>query len=122
MSEIRLSQVAPAQGFAEVANERGLRKLREAATVPEHSKIEKSARDFESILIGQWMEDAEKSFATLPGADPEHDADPGQGQFRSLAMQFLASGLSKRGGLGIARLVERQMEAQVAPKGQTNRR
>ena len=29
-------------------------------------KIEKAARDFESILVDQWLEQAEKSFATVP--------------------------------------------------------
>ena len=76
------------------------------------SKIEKSARDFESILVGQWLEQAEKSFATVPGDDPDKkNQDAGQDQFRSIAFHSLAEGLTKAGGFGIASMITRHLEA-----------
>jgi len=36
-------------------------------------KIEKSAKEFESILLGSWLQQAEKSFGSLPGGDDEDD-------------------------------------------------
>ena len=51
----------------------------------ENSKIEKSAKDFESILLGSWLQQAERSFASLPGADDDGDADA-----------FLAHGVTLR--------------------------
>jgi hypothetical protein len=41
--------------------------LRNPSTKDSPSKIDKAAHDFESILVGQWLEKAEKSFATVPG-------------------------------------------------------
>ncbi len=73
-------------------------------------RMEKSARDFESILIGQWLEQAEKSFATVPGEDPEaKNQDPGQDQMRSIAFHALADGLAAAGGLGIAALIRKHL-------------
>jgi Rod binding domain-containing protein len=79
----------------------------------DHSKIEKAARDFESILLGQWLEEAQRAFATAPGSDPDedNDVDPGHGELQSLAIQSLAKGLTKPGGIGISRMIVRQLEA-----------
>ena len=77
-------------------------------------KIEKSARDFESILVGQWLEQAEKTFATVPGGDPDQQNDSGHDQFQSIATQALASSLTKAGGLGIATMITKQLKAQTA--------
>ena len=66
--------------------------------------IEKSAKDFESILIGQWLQGAEHTFATVPGGDDE-DQDPGKEQLQGIAMQSLATSLTASGGLGLAKLV-----------------
>lgn len=75
-------------------------------------KIAKSARDFESILVGQWLEQAEKSFATVPGEDPDKkNQDAGQDQMRSIAFHSLADGLTKAGGLGIAAMIKKHIEA-----------
>jgi len=77
----------------------------------DHLKIEKAAQDFESVLLGHWLEQAQQSFATVPGGDPdEAEADPGQDQFRSIAMQALARSLTKSGGVGMAKMIVRQLE------------
>lgn len=68
-------------------------------------KIEKSARDFESLLLGNWLEDAEKSFAAVPGVDPDQDSDSTRDQFLSIACESLAQGLARSGGLGIAKMI-----------------
>lgn len=79
----------------------------------DHAKIEKAAHDFESILLGQWLEEAQQSFGSAPGSDPDadQDADPGHGQFQSIAIQSLAKSLTKSGGIGIAKMIVRQLEA-----------
>ena len=82
-------------------------------------KIEKSARDFESILIGQWLEQAEKSFATVPGDDPDKkNQDAGQEQMRAIAFRSLADGLTKAGGIGIAAMIEKHLVMAEAKQGQ----
>ncbi len=75
----------------------------------ENAKIEKSAKDFESILLGSWLQQAEKSFATVPGGDEDDDEDPGKDQFQSMGMQSLAGSLVASGGIGIARMIAGQL-------------
>ena len=77
---------------------------------PVESKLQKSAQQFEAILIAKWLEEAEASFAKLPGEENDPDADPGQDQFRSLAQQFLAESISSAGGLGIASMIVRHLQ------------
>jgi Rod binding domain-containing protein len=82
------------------------------------AKIEKSARDFESILLGSWLQQAEKSFASVPGGDSDDDQDPGKDQFQSMAMQSLGASLAGSGGIGIAKMIAgslRQSDRAAAP-------
>jgi len=68
----------------------------------QNSKIDKSAKDFESLLLSGWLQQAQQSFASVPGGDTEEDSDPGKGQLQGLAMQSLGTALTASGGLGIA--------------------
>jgi len=81
-----------------------------ARSKPADSKLQKSAQQFEAILIAKWLEDAEASFAKLPGEDKDPDADPGQDQFRSMSQQFLAENISAAGGLGIAAMIVKNLQ------------
>jgi Rod binding domain-containing protein len=76
-----------------------------ASPVKENSKIEKSAKDFESLLLSGWLQQAEESFAKLPGADDDEDDDPGSGQLQGIAMQSLGTSLTNSGGIGIAKMI-----------------
>ncbi len=80
-----------------------------ARSKPADSKLKSSAHQFEAILIGKWLEEAEATFAKLPGEE-DPDADPGQDQFRSMALQFLAEGISSAGGLGVASMILKHLE------------
>ena len=73
------------------------------------SKIEKSAKDFESILLGSWLQQAEQSFGSLPGGDDDDDADAGRDQFQGMAMQSLGNSMAAAGGIGIARMLSKQL-------------
>jgi Rod binding domain-containing protein len=75
----------------------------------EDGKIDKSAKDFESILLGSWLQQAEESFAKLPGGDDEEDADPGKEQFQGMAMQSLGTSMTASGGIGIAKMISKQL-------------
>ena len=86
-----------------------------ARAKPVASKLENAARQFESILIAKWLEEAEDSFAKLPGEENDPDADPGQDQFRSMAQQFLSESISAAGGLGIADMIVRHLEQSAQP-------
>jgi Rod binding domain-containing protein len=74
----------------------------------ENAKIEKSAKDFESILLGNWLKQAEESFGSVPGGDGE-DEDPGKEQFQGMAMQQLGTAMTAAGGIGIAKMIATQL-------------
>ena len=72
----------------------------------EDAKIDKAGKDFESILLGSWLTQAEQSFAKVPGGDGEdEDDDSGKDQFQGIAMQALAGSLTASGGIGIAKMI-----------------
>ena len=95
------------QSLSQASANQGIKDLKTKTTDKE--KIEKSARDFESILIGQWLDQAEKSFATVPGSNPDQ-TDPGHDQLQGIATQSLAQAMSKSGGLGIAAMIAKGLE------------
>ena len=109
------------------AADTAIRQAGSAATT--NAKIEKSAKDFESILLGSWLQQAEQSFGSLPGGDDDGDADVGKDQFQGIAMQQMGSALTAAGGIGIAKMISKQLhkaeDARVAsasgdhpPKGE----
>ena len=71
------------------------------------AKIEKGAREFEAVLLGSWLQQAEQSFASIPGADEEQDT--GGEQIMSMGVQSLATSIADAGGLGIGRMIAKAM-------------
>lgn len=65
-------------------------------------RLAAAAQQFESVLLGQWLQDAESTFAAVPGSD---DADAGKEQMQGFATQQLAIAFTASGGIGIAKLV-----------------
>jgi Rod binding domain-containing protein len=102
------------QDLNQAKSAQALRVLKGQTQNTDTGKIDKAARDFESILLGEWLEKAEKSFATLPGGDPSDNTDPGHDQFQSLGCQFLSGALSKAGGIGIAAMISKRLKATEA--------
>ena len=81
------------------------------------AKIQKSAREFEAVLLSHWLEQAEQSFASVPGSNQDPDQDPGKDQFHAIAMQAVGTALTGgHGGLGIAAMVAKHLQAQAAHK------
>jgi Rod binding domain-containing protein len=115
MSDMRIAtQPISISNLPQAKNDLELRSLRNASKTGSAAKIDKAAHDFESILVGQWLEKAEKSFATVPGADPDQDSDSGHDQFQSIACQFMAQGLTKNGSFGIATMISKHLTAVAA--------
>jgi Rod binding domain-containing protein len=79
--------------------------LHQSGSATENKKIEKSANDFESILLGSWLQQAEQSFGSLPGGDEDGEEDSGKEQFQGMAMQSLGSAMTAAGGIGIAKMI-----------------
>lgn len=70
--------------------------------------IAHAASEFESILLGQWLQSAQDSFGSVPGADDEQDA--GDAQMRSYAVQVLGKAFTQSGGIGLSSMVEKALE------------
>ena len=79
-----------------------LRAAQAASISGETKKIEKAGRDFESILLGSWLQGAEESFGSVPGGD---DEDGGSEQLKSIGVQQLAASLAGSGGIGLGKLI-----------------
>ncbi len=65
-------------------------------------KVHQASQDFESVLLGQWLQEAEDSFGSVPGNDGDADTS----QMKNFAMQHLAREITKSGGMGISKIVE----------------
>jgi len=112
---LNLSNVTT-QDLSAAKSAQALRVLEAKAANDRPTKIDKAAKDFESILLGEWLEKAEKSFASVPGSDPDEANDPGHDQFQSISCQFLAEALSKAGGIGIASMISKHLHAVEASR------
>jgi Rod binding domain-containing protein len=71
-------------------------------------RLRKSAQEFEAILLQSWLEKMNHSFVgSSDSQDAAHDT------LSSLGTQAIATALAARGGIGIARMLLRQLQ----PKG-----
>jgi Rod binding domain-containing protein len=110
------SIITPAVSLSDLRGTQATDKLKHTDT-GNSAKIQKSAREFEAVLLSHWLEQAEQSFASVPGSDQDPDADPGKDQFHAIAMQAVGTALTGgHGGLGIASMVAKHLEAQAARK------
>ncbi|MGB8011398.1 MAG: hypothetical protein WCF68_07280 [Terriglobales bacterium] len=114
MPDFRIANLAGSSSLSQSQADLAVQGLRNKAVKSSPSKIDKAAHDFESILVGQWLEKAEKSFATVPGSDPDQSQDSGHDQFQSIACQYLAQGLTKNDSFGIARMISHHLAAAEA--------
>lgn len=80
------------------------------------SRIEKGAREFEAILLNNWLQQAEQSMATVPGANDDQGSSGGE-QMASFGVQSLATAMAASGGIGIADMIEKALRAE-ADRGQ----
>ena len=110
MGDLRITNpTVTTQSLSQAKSDLATQGLRHGVAQNNPAKINKAAGDFESILIGQWLEQAEKSFGTIPGNDPDQENDSAHDQFQSIACQTLAQALSKTGGFGIASMISKQL-------------
>ena len=110
----------PTVSLADVRDSQAAGKMK-SSVGEEKKKVEKTAKDFEAVLLSHWLDQAEKSFATVPGSNPDEDNDPGREQFSGLAMQSLGAAMSGgRGGLGIASMVIKHLESAKATAAISN--
>ena len=74
------------------------------------TKIDKSAKEFESMLLSNWLQQAEQSMASVPGAEDDEDAGA-RDQMMSLGVQSLATSMTNSGGIGIAAMISKALHS-----------
>ena len=102
--------LATQTSFLQSKEDRMLGQLKTIKGGNDDAKIEKGATEFESMLLSTWLQKAEESMATVPGADDDEDA-AGREQMMSLATQTMASSMAATGGIGIAKMIAKAMHA-----------
>src|ERR1700679_2196575 len=91
--------------------DRMVQEMKAPAGARDDAKIEKGSREFEAILVGSWLQQAEQSFASVPGADDDDDKDVTRDQVMSFGVQSLSTSLAASGGIGIGKMVAKAMHA-----------
>ena len=71
----------------------------------DNGKIDKSSKEFETLLLTSWFQKAYESFGALPSNDSSEDLGSGGEQFQAIAMQGLASAVVSAGGIGVAKMM-----------------
>jgi Rod binding domain-containing protein len=90
-----------------------LQQLNAAQGTNNDAKIAKGAQQFEAMLLSSWLQQAEKSFATIPGAEDGDQDAAGGDQMMSLGVQSLAESMAASGGIGIAKMIAKAMHAEA---------
>jgi Rod binding domain-containing protein len=105
------SLAAQAQAtFLQAREQQALHQIQSAQGDKSDAKIEKSAREFESMLLSNWLQQAEQSMASVPGADDDEDAGARE-QMMSLGVQSLATAMAASGGIGIAAMIAKALHS-----------
>lgn len=84
-----------------------------AETATLSPKLKKAAKEFEAILLTQWLEKMQQTFS-----NSDQDQDPAHDTLSSLGTQAVATALSERGGVGISSMLLRQLKSADASPGQ----
>jgi Rod binding domain-containing protein len=106
------SLAAQAQsGLMQAREDRLLRQVQAPGTSGEDGQIEKSAKEFEAMLLSNWLQQAEQSMASVPGTDDDDDGSSGRDQMMSLGVQSLGTSLASSGGIGIASMIAKALHS-----------
>ena len=69
---------------------------------PTKDKLEKAAKEFEALVLGQMLKSARE---TTPGGLMGDSADQASSTLSGMAEEYFAQALAAKGGLGLARMV-----------------
>jgi Rod binding domain-containing protein len=97
-------------GLQQARESQMLQQVNSAKAANDTAKIEKGAKQFEAMLLSSWLQQAENSFATVPGAEDDDDNTTGRDQMMSMGVQSLADSMAASGGIGIAKMIAKAME------------
>lgn len=100
----------------EATQDRMLHQLKSQPSAIDDAKIEKGAKEFEAMLLTTWLQQAEQSMATVPGAEDDENA-AGREQMMSLGVQSVATAMAASGGIGIGKMIAKAMHS-IAEKAE----
>ena len=98
--------------------DRVLNRIKTGQMSENDEKIAKGAREFEAMLLATWMQQAEQSMATVPGAEDDEDM-AGREQMMGLGVQSVATSLAAAGGIGIGSMIAHAMKRMAEKTTQT---
>lgn len=98
------ASLAAQTNLLQSSQDRVLSNLKAAHGSDTDAKIEKGAKEFESMLLASWMQQAEQSMASVPGGGDDEDA-AGREQMMGLGVQSVATALASTGGIGLGRMI-----------------
>jgi Rod binding domain-containing protein len=109
-ASVGLGSLSAQTSVLDSSADRMLEGLKEPKGAGDGAKIDKGAKEFEAVLLGSWLQQAQESFASVPGADDDND-DVGKGSMMSLGVQTLATSMASGGGIGIGTMIAKAMHA-----------
>jgi Rod binding domain-containing protein len=109
-TSLALGSMSPQQSVLQAQQDQLVRQMQSPDRLS-NEKIDKGSKEFEAILVGSWLQQAEQSFTTLPGTDDEEDKDVASGQVMSFGVQALSTSLAASGGIGIGKMIAKAMHA-----------
>jgi Rod binding domain-containing protein len=109
---IALGGLNPQAGVFQAKEDQLINQLKSPESMTD-AKIDKASTDFEAILVGNWLQQAEKSFATLPGTDDDDDKDVASDNIMNFGVEALSKSLAASGGIGIGKMIAKAMHKQV---------
>jgi Rod binding domain-containing protein len=104
-----LGSLSTQTSVLETTTERLLQGVQSTKSAVDSGKIDKGAREFEAVLVGSWLQQAEQSFGSVPGGDDSQDV--GRDSMMSFGVQTLATSMSNTGGIGIGKMIAKAMHA-----------
>jgi Rod binding domain-containing protein len=108
-SSMGLGSLSTQTSVLETTTERLLQGVQSTKSAVDSGKIDKGAREFETVLVGSWLQQAEQSFGSVPGGDDSQDV--GRDSMMSFGVQTLATSMSNTGGIGIGKMIAKAMHA-----------
>ena len=76
------------------------------AGADKNTRVRQAAQNFEALLIGNLFRSMQHSFSSLPGGE---EKPVGFDDYDYMATQAIASAMSEGGGLGLSKLILRQL-------------
>lgn len=109
-TSLALGSMSPQQSVLQARQDQLVQQMQSPDRLSD-DKIDKGSKEFEAILVGSWLQQAEQSFTTLPGTDDDDDKDVASGQVMSFGVQALSTSLAASGGIGIGKMIAKAMHA-----------